>query len=644
MGKTKQKRKSNRNRPTGLPSVKEIEKDELLEESPARYQSLIEKLQSASSEDKECAACTIAKLVNRPEAVESLLQANIVKIAGPLLLHPSHVVRHTTAGALRNLSVNGHQVCRQMIEQDVLTPVVALLRQYVQEWLPAKCTESKIDSKQETFFEAVNLLWNLCENSEIAVDIFTKQKLLPILLHCLDIQTFDVKICIAVVQCLNTVSEDNDEVIAELRKSEVSELIRSLAAFPRNEPSYLLLRALASNLILNIYFDQLRNCPPVVVTTIINAITEVLSAEVGLLLQSLAKEISRYQEERKTNCKTVEEIEKNEELIEKMLNQTSDGLNAVHIILELLTNLCTCEDGVDKWENLSSSGASDDVNDVLMEEYEDVAEFHEFLNIPCELHEAIVSKALLQKILSFAAGPAEDISAVLQNHKQSQYILKRIQGIRYRALLCVNNVVQCLDIEDMGGIDVACEIWTNLARLAFKETDINDIELLEASSGAVRAILQKLLECKVSSQFQHVSLDDIQLLINIGRQTFDTRIRINIIRILAILSTLINKTSEDYLKIIKVIGLYLLEVSNKDTELHVLAEALDALFDVFAEDDLDLVAREIQLLEKLKNLLPGLKGKINQKKKNLNEHYPIVMTAKTNLIRFIKYKTNYYNH
>ncbi|XP_023231299.1 HEAT repeat-containing protein 3-like [Centruroides sculpturatus] len=643
MGKTKQRRKTHRNRPTGLPSVKEAETDELLEESPSKYQTLIEKLQSGNREDKECAACTIASLVNRPEAVESLLQANIVKIAGPLLLDPNHVVRYTTAGALRNLSVGGHDVCREMIRQDVMTPTVALLRQYYRQWLPAKSTESKIDSEKETFCEAVNLLWNLCESSEIAVDIITKEQLLPILVSCLDVKNFDVKVCVTVSQCLNTISEDNSEVIEALRKPEILETIHSLVSLPQNDSPWLLLRALASSLMLNIYSDTFGNCPPVATTSIIKTITEVLSAEVGLLLKSLAEMIVSYKEGKKTNHKTAEEIEKNDAVLETMLSQSSDMLNALHIILELLTNLCACEDGADKWDNLSSSDTSDDITDVSMDG-EETDEFHKFLNIPCELHEAIVSQSLLQKILSFAAGPAEEISTVLQSFKQSRDFLKRIQGIQYRALLCISNIVQCLDMEDMGGVDAVCQIWMNLARLAFKDTDVNNTQMLEASSSAVRAILQRLLECKANSRMQQVTLDDVQVLINIGRQTSDTRIRINVIRILANLSNLLNKSCDDYSEIIKTIGLYLLEVSSKDAELHVSAEALDAIFDVFAEDDVDPLAQQIQLLERLKNLLSALKGKINLKKKNLGEHFPIVMTAKMNLIRFIKYKTNYYDN
>jgi hypothetical protein len=36
----------------------------------------------------------------------------------------------------------------------------------------------------------------------------------------------------------------------------------------------------------------------------------------------------------------------------------------------------------------------------------------------------------------------------------------------------------------------------------------------------------------------------------------------------------------------------------------VIAESLDAMFDVFGEDHLDPIVREIQMVERLKSLLP----------------------------------------
>ena len=87
------------------------------------------------------------------------------------------------------------------------------------------------------------------------------------------------------------------------------------------------------------------------------------------------------------------------------------------------------------------------------------------------------------------------------------------------------------------------------------------------------------------------------------------------------------------------IGQFLLESCARDTSLRVAAEALDKIFDMFAEDDTDNLALQLGLVQKMKAVLPGFKVKMSQQRKSLGEeHYPIAQMAKQNLVRFIKYK------
>ena len=48
----------------------------------------------------------------------------------------------------------------------------------------------------------------------------------------------------------------------------------------------------------------------------------------------------------------------------------------------------------------------------------------------------------------------------------------------------------------------------------------------------------------------------------------------------------------------------------KDTDLWVVAESLDSIFDVFGEDHIDPVVEEIELVQKLKMIIPNLKSKV----------------------------------
>ena len=58
------------------------------------------------------------------------------------------------------------------------------------------------------------------------------------------------------------------------------------------------------------------------------------------------------------------------------------------------------------------------------------------------------------------------------------------------------------------------------------------------------------------------------------------------------------------------VGGFLLELVGHDSDLWIVAEALDAMFDVFGEDHLDPVVMEIGLVDKLKKILPVLKSKV----------------------------------
>ena len=49
---------------------------------------------------------------------------------GPLLVDKSLSVRHSAAGALRDLSLVSEDVCDEMIAQDVMTPLCSLISMY----------------------------------------------------------------------------------------------------------------------------------------------------------------------------------------------------------------------------------------------------------------------------------------------------------------------------------------------------------------------------------------------------------------------------------------------------------------------------------------------------------------------------------
>lgn len=127
-----------------------------------------------------------------------MLEHKLVRLVGPLMADansPDTVV-HSATGALKNLSLVSAEACDEMVKQDVMTPLCALLLRFgAEEWTPAKKKGGKkrniADPKADIFVEAVNLLWNLCEANANALAIFNTDCLADLLIRHLDKDKFD---------------------------------------------------------------------------------------------------------------------------------------------------------------------------------------------------------------------------------------------------------------------------------------------------------------------------------------------------------------------------------------------------------------------------------------------------------------------
>lgn len=641
MGKTKGKKsRARQNGPTGVPSISYLESEEFAVDgnfSVNIIDSILEKLSSTNSQDKECGACTIANMADQPDFVEALLKCDVVRIIAPLLLDPNFAVRHAVAGALRNLSVcGGHDVSQAMVAQDVMTALVSLFKLYKTEWKPVK-EEQKIDSKAEIFLEACNLLWNLCESSNTAVSIFNENSIMTVLLPCLNIEKFGLQISLAVAQCVHIVVEDNPEVSCILSQDSVMQQLLALASLEPKDPAHVLMRILCTGIVLSIHSGKIEECPSTIPSALLQVIDHTFSIPYTADLESLSEGICNLKAEKKNKYREADGLLQKTAAVDEMLTSLDHTLSAKQVALEILTNICFGSDDNDDWDDISSSDNGDEMS--MDTEDMTLSAVKLSLNVPCEVHGFIVNQHLLDKVLSQIHIPSKEVAQQVQEISQGKNCLKRLQSVRCRALLCASNIVQGLDTDDLGGTSKLFDLWMNLADLAFKQTDISDNEQLEAATSCMRAVLAKIGEANSVAHFQQMTDSDLKLMTDIYLRTQDPSIKVNIIRIIATIGCLLGN-SENFSspKLIMVIGTFLIECCMKNAELWVTAEALDAIFDVFAEDHLDRIAQEISLVEKLTHLLPHLKGKIKQQQKSLGEHKLVVLTAKSNLIRFIKYK------
>lgn len=196
MGKTKKgKSTPHKKNPTGLRSIRDMESEDSSSGGPVA--TILEQLQSASTDEKMCGLQALSTFCQREQNIQQILNSEIIRVVSPLLVDSDVNVKQATAGALRNLSAISVEICEKMVEQDVFTPLLNLLNQYANnEWAPTteRRGPSMLDQKSDTFLQAVNIVWNLCESTSVALEFFNQSQLLQSLVRSLNHEVFGIEI------------------------------------------------------------------------------------------------------------------------------------------------------------------------------------------------------------------------------------------------------------------------------------------------------------------------------------------------------------------------------------------------------------------------------------------------------------------
>ena len=245
MGKAKKLKTNKPNPISGLV----IQEDEFESSNNSPIQSILDQLNSPNPEDKMCGFQALSMLSQNEYNIKQIVNSEIVRIAAPFLIDTDQEIKHAASGAIRNLSAISVEICENLVEQDLFTPLLALLNQYTDnEWTPTFDKHLKqLDQKSDTFLQAVNIVWNLCESTSIALDCFNQSHLLQSFVRCLNYEVFGMDIgkirgirfvdedcgiylshlilAIAVGQCLLVISEDNPaawKVLSNFRSEFIS--------------------------------------------------------------------------------------------------------------------------------------------------------------------------------------------------------------------------------------------------------------------------------------------------------------------------------------------------------------------------------------------------------------------------------------
>ena len=166
---------------------------------------------------------------------------------GPLLLDTSPSVCHSASSALYSLiSVGGDEIIQQALHQDILTPLIALLKRVPPEWIPNQPASNKVDTSVATFTETVRTLTILSESSSESVDRLHHEKVVSMLVNYLDLKKYGTDFVVTVSRFLSIVTEDQgDTDYSDTLKPKVILLLET-------PESSLLLKSLAVGILLNL--------------------------------------------------------------------------------------------------------------------------------------------------------------------------------------------------------------------------------------------------------------------------------------------------------------------------------------------------------------------------------------------------------
>ncbi|XP_036952045.1 HEAT repeat-containing protein 3 [Acanthopagrus latus] len=652
----------------GLPAVAvkeaDLEEEELGDEScPAA--ELLEKLQSPSADVREFACASISRVVQQSQTIPGFLQRDAVRRLGPMLLDKSLNVRETATGALRNLSAcGGQEVCEDMVKHDVMTPLTALLRECCAgfESASVSMTEQK-NAVEDVANEAVNLLWNLCESSSQALSLFNKVGLLDVVIQCLERHPQNVELAISAAHCLHTVTEDNPELLCSLNTA-VLGVLENVLLSSQPTMAHTLLRTLAAGTLWNMK----GSLPAARQAQTLNAVVANLSKCLDLDSGTLIPELRQAEEVRHRNAPAAPDVE--EQAVEEMgqeeeeeeapkhkrngksakvdndfsdllprgkeeLREATALLTAQQTSLEIIVNMCCSDDpSDDEWEEESSSDESDLGPDGLCD---GVSNLMSPLCLSAEVHGALISYTIPEKVLKKTEFPRKEAMDVCHQNPSWRSLIKKMQRVQSRALTCLHSILSTMDAESLGGAAALQGAAQHLSTLVFGAAEIpKDEEFLEAVISAMRSLLQMIASKNIP---QCMTPQQLMSLSEAATRCEVVSVRVNAVAILGITGSTLAK-EKGTAETLQMIGNALLQVATRDADLVVNGEALDALFDVFADgDEAETAAKNIQLLPALKALQPVFKAKI--RKEGRGRYSPqqlcVLDNIKVNLRRFIGY-------
>eukprot|EP00741_Cyanophora_paradoxa_P003979 tig00000743_g3866.t1 len=639
MGKAKKEKavKGERFKPTPVVSMQDIERmqesGELTEEDSL---PLLEKMDSVHDGDRENACAFLANIVLQGEHERQiLLRENVIRKLSSRVIDTSVAVRAAAAGALRNLSLClDHEIRDRMVHDDALTPLIVALIQAI-ETLKGEAAQGdpKLMKSAQTLAEnLVACFWHLAESSERAVELLCAQeRALDAVVEFLR-PGVPPELLLTAAQCVQVLTDENPRMVAYFAARPA--LLLSLSALTQStdETVDVLTRTVAAGIAYNV-----RDAAPG---------ADVRGPVVGVLVRTLEWDAVAALPDILPRLQSAEPYENGVGAAGDLFPEASAWKRAVSaqvLAAELLANMCQegAEDEGEEGEE--EEGWEESAGDEPAAPPE--AGPADAPALPPAAAAAIASSGVPRLVLAKcrAVPPAAPGASPLVLEAREQ-----LRTLQLRSLACLGNMLQAMPPAAFGELGGA---WEALVQTCEAVATGNDSEVLEA----VTLAMWLLLRCGgPKSPIPFVGESHLAGMAKIAKHPC-AEVRENALRMLAAVGTrphdpatnAVRRPSRppprpaplDLALRWQALGRGLLEAAEGDASLACAAAALDALYDVYAEEQYDANVRALEMVPRLERLLPALKQRIAASKGPAErEARERAREARLNLPRFIAYK------
>lgn len=195
----------------------------------------------------------------------------------------------------------------------------------------------------------------------------------------------------------------------------------------------------------------------------------------------------------------------------------------------------------------------------------------------------------------------ENVRQILASN--GKVLNQRQISLRVSSLLCLHNLCNCLDIEDLGGPNALYNVWIEVGSQIFQAQE--EDTAVEASTSLMRATLEHLK--KSPDLFKQMTEPDLSLILNGVNICKNPEIRANWLRMLGTLGCLLSEP------LVKKIAEIILTTAAKEDDVWTISEAMDSFMDIFSENDWNQIVIDLNVIGQSRELEKMLKTKVREK-------------------------------